>query len=431
MGSASSRNFTHTYSVLPVYPPTVLRTIPTTGASSVALNSQVIVDFSQAMDTATVQGAFSTSPSASGTFSWNSDNTKMTFTPSPNYSASAAYTVTINTNAKDSSGVPLSGNYIYSFTTGTRASDSAPAITFNPMTNNITTNITPTLTGTAEDGISSVVSVECRVDGGAWKAATPVNSRFSLSSEAFTFPVTSPFSRGRHTVEAKAVNSCGFESSSPYASYSFIVTGTSPAMEARFNGTSVMNNDSISSTPLIELTVLTASALDTSTVKLKIDGTYGSGVTTAKLTETTYLISYQVTSPLADGTHAVTAEGTDADGDLGTWSITGLMVSSSGSAQVQGSPLNFPNPFDPAAGTTFSYYLTKDSDVAINIYDMSGNLIARKTYLSAASGGKAGYNEVLWDCKSDSGRDIGNGMYLYLLIVDGKTAGKGKMTAFR
>ena len=46
---------------------------------------------------------------------------------------------------------------------------------------------------------------------------------------------------------------------------------------------------------------------------------------------------------------------------------------------------------------------------------------------SGAAGGKAGYNEVSWDAKSDSGEFIGNGMYLYFVVAGSNVIGKGKM----
>lgn len=431
MGSDSSRNFTQTYSVLPIYAPSVLRMVPTAGATSVALNTKIIVVFSQAMDAASAQSAFSMTPSRSGTFSWDSTGTEMTFTPSGDLLPSTAYTLKISTAAKDTSGTAMAADQSSSITTGTGTATNAPTITFDRLTNDITTNITPSITGTATDGASDITSVECRIDGGAWQAVTPVDGMFSSSSESFVFTVSSPLSRGYHTVEARASNAIGLISEAPYSSYTFILTGSAPYVSARFDGTSAVNNDWITATPLIELTVLTASTLDTSSIKLKIDDVPVMGFTITKQSEILYLVSYKVTSALSDGTHTVSMEGSDVDGDTGTWQITGLSVKSSGAAQSQGSPLNYPNPFDPSSGTTISFTLTKDSDVDMNVYDISGNLITKKTYLSGSQGGKAGYNEVLWDGKADNGDLIGNGMYLYMLIIDGKMAGKGKMVAFR
>jgi hypothetical protein len=136
-------------------------------------------------------------------------------------------------------------------------------------------------------------------------------------------------------------------------------------------------------------------------------------------------------APLSDGTHAITVEATDVDGDTATWEITGLMVRSAGAATVSGIPLNYPNPFDPAAGTMISYYLTKGTNISINIFDITGNVIVKKDYGPGVQGGMAGYNEVAWDGKSGNGEYIGNGIYLYLIIGDGRVLAKGKLTAFR
>ncbi|MBU1026928.1 MAG: hypothetical protein KKA31_04285, partial [Candidatus Margulisbacteria bacterium] len=60
-------------------------------------------------------------------------------------------------------------------------------------------------------------------------------------------------------------------------------------------------------------------------------------------------------------------------------------------------------------------------------------LIAKNNYAAGSSGGKAGYNEVTWDGKSSSGAYVGNGLYVFLIIADGKVVqnGKGKIAVFK
>ena len=77
--------------------------------------------------------------------------------------------------------------------------------------------------------------------------------------------------------------------------------------------------------------------------------------------------------------------------------------------------------------------LSIPSNVTLSIFDLSGSLIAKKSYSANQPGGRAGYNEVSWDGKSDGGTWVGNGIYIYLIIVDGKVAqnGKGKIAVFK
>lgn len=57
--------------------------------------------------------------------------------------------------------------------------------------------------------ICTIDAVECRVDGGAWSAATPVDGTFDAYVEAFTWdaPALAP---GLHVIEARAQSSRGF-----------------------------------------------------------------------------------------------------------------------------------------------------------------------------------------------------------------------------
>jgi len=69
----------------------------------------------------------------------------------------------------------------------------------------------------------------------------------------------------------------------------------------------------------------------------------------------------------------------------------------------------------------------------LNIFDLAGNLIYKQSISSGQAGSLAGYNEITWDGVASSGGVVGNGIYMFLVIVDGKVAnnGKGKITVFK
>jgi Bacterial Ig-like domain/PA domain len=100
-------------------PPTIGSVSPAAGATAVAANTNVTVAFSEPMDTASAQGAFSLVRSGStepvpGTFSW-SGNT-MTFDPSAALEAAATYTAKVTTAAEDAAGNALGTEKVWSFT---------------------------------------------------------------------------------------------------------------------------------------------------------------------------------------------------------------------------------------------------------------------------------------------------------------------------
>ena len=79
----------------------------------------IVITFSEGMDTPTVEGAFSLNPATNGVFSWNStSNTVLTFNPNSDLANATTYTATIGTGAKDLAGNSLKDSYVFSFTVG-------------------------------------------------------------------------------------------------------------------------------------------------------------------------------------------------------------------------------------------------------------------------------------------------------------------------
>lgn len=203
-----------------------------------------------------------------------------------------------------------------------------------------------------------------------------------------------------------------------------------PSISIVINGIKPYPGDSISAKPKIEITATSTNTVQSGHIRL--DG----NAADLSFVGSTYKFyaTYEVLTTLSDGIHAVTIEATDNYNNITTFEVLPLYVRSAGTVTVQGQPLNFPNPFDPGSQPTYlSYNLSKPAGITINIFDLSGHLIAKKSYGPDSPGGRAGYNEVSWDGKTDSGNYVGNGIYIYLIIADGAVAqnGIGKMTVFK
>lgn len=99
-------------------PPTVTTTNPANAAVNVPLTADVSVTFSQAMDPAATEAAFSTAPATDCTFSWNAAGTVLTCEPTSDLTADTAYTVTIAATATNAGGAPLASAFGFGFTTG-------------------------------------------------------------------------------------------------------------------------------------------------------------------------------------------------------------------------------------------------------------------------------------------------------------------------
>ena len=120
----------------------------------------------------------------------------------------------------------------------------APTVTIDALTPDPTDDTTPTFTGMATDAPSTnIVSVEYKVDGGAWAAAAASDGAFDSTSEGYTF-TTPELAEGLHMVHTRATDAAGNTTAEiDYASDEFTVeTGvdetppqvvdTSPAADA-------------------------------------------------------------------------------------------------------------------------------------------------------------------------------------------------------
>ena len=119
--------------------PTVISTIPASGAIAVPTNQTISATFSKVMDSATITatGTFTLAvagaggAAVSGTVSYA--GSIATFAPSSALTPSTEFTATITTAAQDLSGNALAANYVWSFTTGTGPDTTSPTITLtNP-----------------------------------------------------------------------------------------------------------------------------------------------------------------------------------------------------------------------------------------------------------------------------------------------------------
>lgn len=72
---------------------------------------------------------------------------------------------------------------------------------------------------------------------------------------------------------------------------------------------------------------------------------------------------------------------------------------------------NYPNPFN--LETKISYYLSKNSEIEIAVFNSRGQKVRR---LMQGSQGR-GWHDVVWDGKNDAGEVIASGVYLYRLVT--------------
>lgn len=108
------------------------------------------------------------------------------------------------------------------------------------------------------------------------------------------------------------------------------------------------------------------------------------------------------------------------------------ITESSKKVDIIGTPINYPNPFNPdAAPTKIKFKLTADAPIMLYIHNINGVRIWEKQYPSGSAGGKAGVNEVLWDGYTVFSEEVSNGIYVYQITSGGRTLATGKIAVFR
>ncbi|MBI3123465.1 MAG: Ig-like domain-containing protein [Ignavibacteriales bacterium] len=98
-------------------PPKVVNYSPADSIGEVSNVAPVVIDFDIRMNAAETQNAVSISPAVDGSFKWDTDFKKLTFTPSKCYVPGGRYTVKVSTAAKTHFGFYLEKEKAFSFTT--------------------------------------------------------------------------------------------------------------------------------------------------------------------------------------------------------------------------------------------------------------------------------------------------------------------------
>jgi hypothetical protein len=170
----------------PPVAPTVMSSFPANVATDVPVNGSASATFSEAMNSASLNGATVTltngnpAVSISGTVIY-ADST-VTFWPSEHLADNTTYTATITTGATSAPGVALAVNHVWSFTTGVTV---APGVGVN-------LGAAGNFAILAKSGISTVPASVITGDIGVSPAAATFITGFSLTADASNVFSTSP-----------------------------------------------------------------------------------------------------------------------------------------------------------------------------------------------------------------------------------------------
>lgn len=102
--------------------------------------------------------------------------------------------------------------------------------------------------------------------------------------------------------------------------------------------------------------------------------------------------------------------------------------------QIEGKPLVFPNPYNPAHGEVkIQYRLSMQANIELVIFGADGSTVMKQRYSMGDEGGKKGLNTVSWNGKSESGMMVSNGIFIGALIDkdENRIMDKFRLTVFR
>lgn len=159
----------------------MLSVSPLNSDGDVAIRPTISVAFSEAMNQAAAQGAFSIDPAVSGTFSWNGNT--MIYTPDTDLPYSVTYTANVGTGAKDAAGNGLASAYSWSFTIRNAPDTTPPTIiTVSPVDGSLRVPLSSPLSITFSEAMDQA-SVEAAFSG---NPALPAGT-FSWTGNTMTF----------------------------------------------------------------------------------------------------------------------------------------------------------------------------------------------------------------------------------------------------
>jgi parallel beta-helix repeat protein len=216
----------------------------------------------------------------------------------------------------------------------------------------------------------------------------------------------------------------------------------------RFNGRAYFRNDVIRDAPTITATISDEVPGIVYSISIEANGfsIYRGRITdgwidqtgngTASYNPITGAFGYTLNPARALGTppanYTITIQARDPSGNS-TQEVCFVRVYG-GEVQVIGPALTVPVPFKALPAVRgegeplrIVYTLTLNADVAVYMYDISGQMIMTRKYSAGFEGGRAGYNEVQWNGWRDGGGVVGNGIYIYRIISGRRVLATGKV----
>lgn len=288
------------------------------------------------------------------------------------------------------------------------------------------------VTGIDEDAssieVNSVITVFSALTG---------ESSYIAQTGLLTYKPSVSLGSGRHSVNVTAFDTLG--NSSNYQT-TFLVTTESPTVVAgqplilrlSFDGRSIVSGDYVPADAVITAAITSETSIDIQASSIEVNSSvlqFSALTGNSTYDAATGNLVYDPETNFPAGINTLTIR---VINQVGTASARSINFKVAGDTSLVGPVLNNPNPFNPNnESTEIAYYLTTDSNVTVYIFNALGQLVYRQDYVSGATGGQAGYNEISWTGKSFAGYVLGNDIYFLRLVAGGKVIGRGKIAILK
>lgn len=197
---------------------------------------------------------------------------------------------------------------------------------------------------------------------------------------------------------------------------------TSPTLTVAFNGNDIMDGDYIIPNPIIRMELSDPSILpiiDTSALAIQLDDVpiyfaQNSNILTYQFNPANPKMVAEYRPVLKEGEHVLKVFANDGFGNLADSSGFQKRFLISGETKIL-NVYNYPNPVKD--NTFFTFRLTQVPDkIKIMVYTIAGRLV--KEIVKTRSELNTDFNKIFWDCRDEDADLLGNGTYLYKVIME-------------
>lgn len=216
-------SFSFTTAGNPPIPPAVASTSPINGEINVSITKAISITFTEVMNKSATEGAITSTPAISGSFSWDGTFRSVTWSPSASLQFDTKYTVKVSKAAKSQVGIQMKNAYSFAFTTEKAPSppkvvstDPANGTTKVPPDTNITITFSKSMNKGATEG--AITSKPAFAWISSWGSGDKV-----LTIDPYTD--LAPSTGYNFTIDTTAKGSDGSALASPYT-FSFTTSAS-------------------------------------------------------------------------------------------------------------------------------------------------------------------------------------------------------------